>query len=287
MPDPGSAPSELTEIVARALEEDLGTGDVTTSALIDGAARARAEIRLREAGLVVGLVCAEAAFRALDPDASFEALVPEGAAVEAGAVIARVEGRARAILSAERTALNFVARLSGVATLTSRFVAAVAGTRARIYDTRKTTPGLRSLEKYAVRAGGGSNHRMGLHDRALVKDNHLILFEGGAAEAVRRARSRAGFAVEVEATTLDDALASARAGADAVMLDNLAPDEAARIVRAIRAEFPSPPPEIEISGGVTLENVREFAESGADRISVGALTHSARALDVTLAISPA
>jgi len=290
MASPGPVPQELAECVRRALEEDLGAGDLTSLALVDEHARARAVIRMRSGGVLAGLPAAEAAFRALDGGSRFERLVEEGSRVEPGRAVALVEGLARTLLSAERTALNFLGRLSGIATLTAAFVEAVQGTGAAIYDTRKTTPGLRALEKYAVRAGGGKNHRLGLHDAILIKDNHLALTGLSPAEAVRRARARWRGPIEVEVTTADDALAAARAGADVIMLDNFDPERAAAAVRALRAEFPrdrSGSPRVEISGGVTLANVRAFAAAGADRISIGALTHSAPAADVTMDIEAA
>jgi nicotinate-nucleotide pyrophosphorylase (carboxylating) len=290
MADPGPLPKNIAHLAKQELDEDIGAGDVTTFALIDDQLTAAAELRFKQGGVVVGLPCAKAVFTLLDGEAVFEELVSDGAAVEADAVIARIQGRAKAILSAERTALNFVARLSGIATLTAQFVEAVKGTGAAIYDTRKTTPGLRQLEKYAVRAGGGTNHRMGLQDEILIKDNHFAVLGLSPAEAVRRAKARVRTSVEVEVNTVEQALAAARAGADIIMLDNLDAAGASRAVGAVRTEFrkgKTGSPEIEISGGVTLENVAAFAKAGADRISIGALTHSAPACDVTLDVGPA
>jgi len=299
MADPGPIPAELEAAVRMALDEDIGTGDATTRALIGADVRAHAEFRFREAGVVAGVPAARAALLALDADASFEQLVPEGARAEAGAVVARAEGLARAVLAVEGVSLNFMARLSGIATLTARFVEAAASFGVAILDTRKTTPGLRALEKYAARAGGGVNHRMGLDDAVLVKDNHLAVAGLTPEEAVSRAKAAAGVPVEVEVTGVEAAVSAARAGADIVMLDNFTPAEAARAVAAVRAEFtqvarapsgadPSSPrgaPAIEVSGGISLDNVRDYAAAGPDRISVGALTHSARALDVTLDVT--
>jgi nicotinate-nucleotide pyrophosphorylase (carboxylating) len=291
VPDPGRVPSELEDVVRRALDEDLGGGDVTTASVIGEAAndtlRAKADLVFRERAVVAGLPAAEAAFRIMSVESRFTRLARDGDTVEAGAVAATVSGPAGAVLSAERVALNFVGRLSGVATLTSQFVEAVAGTGARILDTRKTTPLLRALEKYAVRGGGGVNHRMGLYDAILVKDNHLALAGLTAAEAVRRVKKDPGILVEVEVERVEDALDAARAGADIILLDNFDPAAAGLAIAGVRAEFArggKHSPQIEVSGGVTLQNVRKFAEAGADRISIGALTHSARAVDVSLDI---
>jgi nicotinate-nucleotide pyrophosphorylase (carboxylating) len=289
MPDPGSLPKTVSRVAQTALDEDMGSGDVTTFALIDDATVCEAEIRFRSGGVVACVPLAEAVFRLLDVNLTFRQLVAEGREVKPDAVVARASGRAKSILSGERTALNFVARFSGVATLTARFVKAVEGTGALILDTRKTMPGLREYDKYAVRAGGGTNHRMDLSAAVLVKDNHLAVIGLSPAEAVRRAKARVTSPVEVEVETLDQALAAARAGADIIMLDNFDPAGAKKAVAALRSEFPKShrdAPAIEVSGGVTLENVRAFAEAGADRISIGALTHSAPALDVTLDVRP-
>ena len=265
-------------IVSRALEEDLGPGDVTTQATVASGARCRAEIVAREPGVIAGLEIAGAVFAALDREVAFEALVAEGAQVEAGAAVARLTGPARAVLAGERTALNFLQRMSGIATLTRRYVDAVQGTKARICDTRKTAPGLRALDKYAVRAGGGHNHRFGLFDGLLIKDNH-IRAAGGIESAVRLARSSAHHVlrVEVEAQTHAEVQEALSAGADVIMLDNMSPDEVARAVGFIAGRC-----EVEVSGGVRLETVRALAECGVDYISIGALTHSAPALDLAL-----
>jgi nicotinate-nucleotide pyrophosphorylase (carboxylating) len=289
MSDPGPFPKGGAQLAKAALDEDLGSGDVTTYAIIDDDAMAEADLRFKQAGVLACLPLAQAVFSFLDPQFTFETMAAEGDRVEAGAVVARLAGRAKAILSAERTALNILGRLSGIATLTARFVAAVEGTGATILDTRKTTPLLRAFEKYAVRCGGGTNHRMNLQDAVLIKDNHLALIGQSPAEAVRRAKARVRSSVEVEVTTVDQALAAGRAGADIIMLDNFDVAGAAKAVAALRAEFPkgrTGSPEIEISGGIGLSNVRAYAEAGADRISVGALTHSAPSLDVTLDVRP-
>ncbi len=264
------------EIVARALAEDVGEGDVTTAATVPGAARARAIITQKAPGVVFGIDTAEQVFRALDAAVAIERLTAEGNWRECGPVLG-IEGSAGAILTAERTALNFLGRLSGVATLTARCVRAVEGTGARILDTRKTTPGLRALEKAAVAAGGGTNHRAGLYDAILIKENHATL-AGGAGEAVRRAREHAPLLpLEVECRTLgevDDALA---AGAQRILLDNMTVAQLRDAVRHVAGRA-----ELEASGGVTLQNLREIAATGVQFVSVGALTHSAPALDLSL-----
>ena len=275
------APPDLLidPIVRAALAEDLGrAGDLTAQACIPAHARLSAAFVARKPGVAAGLACVRLAIHALDPDAKVELVAQDGDALHPGAVLARVEANARALLSAERTALNLLGRLSGVATLTRAYVEAVAGTGAKITDTRKTTPGLRALEKYAVRCGGGVNHRFGLDDAILIKDNHIAAC-GGAAEAVRRARAFAGHLVKVEVEVdtvaqLDEVLPERP---DVVMLDNFSlPDLAEAVARAKGGAT------LEASGGVTLETVRAIAETGVDVISVGALTHSAPVLDIGL-----
>jgi nicotinate-nucleotide pyrophosphorylase (carboxylating) len=272
----------VAETVRAALGEDLGlAGDITTNALIPVDAVSGAALVLREEGCIAGLPLAVAAFRALDSEIRFEAHVPEGEMAGAGATIARVSGRTRAILSGERVALNLVQHLSGVATATHRFVQAVAGTAARIVCTRKTTPGLRAFEKYAVRAGGGANHRFGLFDAVLIKDNHIAA-AGSVCGAIERARAAVGHMVkvEVEVDTLSQLEEALRQPIDAVLLDNMAPPllkEAVAMAKAAR-----PGILCEASGGVRLSTVRAIAEAGADMISVGALTHSVKALDIGL-----
>jgi nicotinate-nucleotide pyrophosphorylase (carboxylating) len=268
----------LERLVRDALAEDVGTGDVTSEGAIDDAAVCAARVLLKEHGVVCGLDAGAAVFRALDPEIVFEPLAADGDLVEPSEV-ARVDGTARAILTGERTALNVLGRLSGVATLTHRFVAAVAGTGAVILDTRKTTPGLRALEKYAVRCGGGHNHRFGLDDGVLVKDNHLRL-AGGIRVAVERIRSATpDLAIEVEAETLDDVREALAARADAILLDNMPPSTMEEAVALARGRA-----KLEASGGVSLDTVRAIAETGVDFVSVGALTHSARSLDVSLEV---
>jgi nicotinate-nucleotide pyrophosphorylase (carboxylating) len=271
-------PGEIERIVHAALEEDLGAGDATTEATIDADATCSAQILLKEPGVVSGLPVAEAVFLSVDCDVAFEVLVDDGEAVDPGP-IASVSGSARAVLAAERTALNLLGRMCGIATLTRRFVDAVADTGATILDTRKTTPGLRVLEKYAVRCGGGTNHRLALDDAILIKDNHLRL-AGGIDQAVAAARgSHPDLPLEVEAETVNDVHEALAADADAILLDNMRPAEIAEAVALVGGRA-----RLEASGGVTLENVRELAATGVDSISVGALTHSARALDVSLEV---
>ena len=279
-PFPLALPRLLVErAVAAALDEDLSTaGDITTDAIIPADATATAAIVAREAGVVAGLDLAEAAFKALDPDIRFTRIVADGGGVAAGGKIATVSGKTRAILSAERTALNFLGRLSGIATLTASYVKAVEGTGARIACTRKTTPGLRALEKYAVRAGGGVNHRFGLYDAVLVKDNHIAA-AGGIAGALARLKSRAGHSVriEVEVDTLDQLAEALKFPIDAVLLDNMDVATLREAVKLVAGRVVT-----EASGGVTLENVREIASTGVDVISAGALTHSPRNLNSSL-----
>jgi nicotinate-nucleotide pyrophosphorylase (carboxylating) len=270
------AAGALERVVAAALAEDVGAGDVTTEAIVPADAVGSAELLVKEPGVVCGLAAAEAVFRELDSEVRFDALVEEGALLERPGVVAVVEGSLRAILTGERTALNLLGRLSGIATLTRRYVEAVAGTGVGILDTRKTTPGLRQLEKHAVACGGGRNHRLGLDDGVLIKDNHLRA-AGSIAAAVERVRSASALPVEVECDALAQVEEALAAGADAILLDNMGLEElrAAVALAAGRAR-------LEASGGVTLEAVRAIAETGVDEISVGALTHSARSLDVSL-----
>jgi nicotinate-nucleotide pyrophosphorylase (carboxylating) len=273
-------PDLLIEPVVRdALIEDLGpAGDLTSMACIDAEARLTAHFVARAEGVLAGLACARLAFASLDPQVAFTAQATDGERIGAGQPLARVEGNARAILAGERVALNLLARLCGIASLTALYVAKVRGTKARIIDTRKTTPGLRALEKYAVRCGGGSNHRFGLSDAILIKDNHVAAC-GGVAEALRRARAHVGHMVkvEVEVDSLGQLREALEAGADIVMLDNFTL-EGLRAAVALTADRAL----LEASGGVSLETVGAIAQAGVDLISVGALTHSARALDIGL-----
>jgi nicotinate-nucleotide pyrophosphorylase (carboxylating) len=279
-----SLPDILIEPVVRmALAEDLGrAGDVTARACIPEGARMRAVFAARKAGVLAGIDCVRLAVLAMDPGASIDLKLRDGDAIGAGAVLAEVEADARAFLAAERTALNLLGRLCGIATLTRAYVEAVAGTKASIADTRKTTPGLRALEKHAVLCGGGVNHRFGLDDAILIKDNHVAVC-GGVGEAVRRARASVGhlMKVEVEVDGLDQLDEALAAGPDVIMLDNFTlPMLREAVDRAKASSFGRPV--LEASGGVTLETVRGIAETGVDVISVGALTHSAPALDVGL-----
>ena len=274
-------PLLVEDAVRAALLEDLGrAGDITTNATIPAARQARAVIAARQPGIVAGLDLAKAAFRLLDPALSYETRIADGAAVTSGAILATIEGPARALLSAERVALNFLGRLSGIATLTSRYVAAVAHTKARIVCTRKTTPGLRTFEKYAVLCGGGFNHRFGLDDAILIKDNHIAV-AGGIIPALRTVKAAIGHLVkiEIEVDTLDQLDEVLTEGADVVLLDNMTPSQLREAVARVKGRLLT-----EASGGVTLETVAAIAESGVDMISVGALTHSAKVLDVGLDI---
>jgi nicotinate-nucleotide pyrophosphorylase (carboxylating) len=267
---------EILACVRRALDEDIGAGDATTDSIVPADATSRGRIIAKQVGVVAGLDVAAAAYRLVDARVSFTPLVAEGAQVANRQPLADVAGPARALLTAERTALNFLGRMSGIATLTRRFVNAVAGTRAVILDTRKTAPGLRTLDKLAVRRGGGQNHRIGLYDMILIKDNHID-YAGSLAEAVARARAgHSGLEIEVEARTLEDVAAALDLRVERILLDNMTPDtmRAAVSVTAGRAK-------LEASGNVTLDNVRQVAETGVDYISIGALTHSAKVLDVS------
>jgi nicotinate-nucleotide pyrophosphorylase (carboxylating) len=270
----------ITDAVARALSEDLGQGDLTTDSTVPPEARARALITQKAPGVIFGLEVAAEAFRALDPAVTVERLSPEGEWREGGPVLELV-GAAQALLSAERTALNFLGRLSGVATMTSRYVQAVEGTGARILDTRKTTPGLRLLEKAAVAAGGGTNHRAGLYDAILIKENHAAL-AGGVGEAVRVARARhPEVPLEVECGSLQEVDEALAAGAEQILLDNMSLDQLRAAVDRVGGRA-----SLEASGGVTLETVRDIAATGVDFVSAGALTHSAPALDLSLILEP-
>jgi nicotinate-nucleotide pyrophosphorylase (carboxylating) len=271
----------MIDVIDRALREDLGEGDLTTRAVVPDGARARARIEQKAPGVPAGLRVAEKVFERVDPELRWHAHAREGEWREGG-LLAEVAGSAASILAAERVALNFLGRLSGIATTTARYVKAVDGTGARILDTRKTTPGLRALEKEAVRAGGGVSHRDGLFDAILVKENHAAL-AGGVAEAARRALAGApaGAFVEVECATLAEVSAALEAGVTRILLDNMPLDELRRAV-----ELAAGRAELEASGGITLETIRAVAETGVDYVSVGALTHSAPALDVSLLLDP-
>jgi nicotinate-nucleotide pyrophosphorylase (carboxylating) len=279
---PGVAPAEVRRVVETALAEDLGQGDVTTDAVVGVGRAARGDLLVKGEGVLAGLPVAALVFTTIDPGVTVTPLVAEGTPVTPGTVVAHVAGPAGSLLRAERVALNLLQRLSGIASVTARYVAAVRGTRARVVDTRKTTPGLRALEKYAVRAGGGHNHRYNLADGVLIKDNHLLAAAADGlslGEAVARARAHVPhmlrIEVEVESLAqLDEALA---AGVDVVMLDNMAPETMREAVARVAGRALT-----EASGGITLATIRAAAETGVDLISVGALTHSAPALDISL-----
>jgi len=273
------------KLIKAALEEDVGPGDATTDSTVPGDRVSKARVVAKEHGVLAGLSVAEAVFRELDPEARVVPTASDGDRVAPGQIVARVRGRTRAILTGERTALNFLQRLSGVATEAARFVAVLEGSGTRLLDTRKTTPGMRALEKQAVVLGGGANHRMGLWDMALVKDNHIVA-AGGIQNAVARVRERhPELAVEVEVADQESLLEALTAHVDRVMLDNMSADEMRQAIETARTH-PSRP-EIEISGGVTVESLESLAALGADFVSVGAVTHSARALDLSLELEMA
>jgi nicotinate-nucleotide pyrophosphorylase (carboxylating) len=267
------------------LKEDLGRSDITTQSVVRGGARGRGRFLAKQDFVLCGLEIAEAVFSALDNSVVLESRVYDGERINAGTEFARIEGPAAALLTGERTALNIMQRLSGVATLTRAFVDRVEGNGARITDTRKTTPGLRILEKYAVTVGGGANHRFGLDDGVLIKDNHIAL-AGGVRRAVELARNSVPhlMKIEVEVANNSQLREAIAARADVIMLDNMAVDEIRESVKLIRDQAPGVL--IEVSGGVTIDNVRAFAECGVDLISVGAITHSAAAVDISLKIRP-
>jgi len=271
---------DVTDLVRRALDEDLGTGDATSEATVPAHARARARVRQKAPGVIAGLEVAELAFTLVDDGVRVRREVEEGIWREDGPVLT-AEGPARALLAAERTALNFLGRLSGVATATARAVRATEGTGARVLDTRKKTPGLRALEKAAVRAGGGTNHRFGLFDAIMIKENHAAM-AGGVGSAVTAARARRpDLKVMVECRTPDEVDAALAAGAEWLLLDNMTPDELAQIAAHVGGRAA-----LEASGGVTPETLRAYAASGVDFVSLGALTHSAPALDLSLLLEP-
>ncbi len=268
----------IREIVARALTEDIGPGDITTELVISPAQRAHGYFLAKQAGVLSGLDVAEECFRHVEPHIEFAPYYHEGQAFVAGDYLAEVRGSARALLTAERVALNFLQRLCGIATLTKQFVERVAGTRARIVDTRKTTPGLRILEKRAVRAGGGFNHRFSLFDGILLKDNHIAL-AGGIQPAVAAARTAAPhlLKIQVEVSSLEQLQEALAAGADAVLLDNMSVEQMQEAVALAGGRVL-----VEASGGISLDNVAAVAQTGVDFISIGALTHSAPAIDISL-----
>jgi nicotinate-nucleotide pyrophosphorylase (carboxylating) len=266
-------------IVAHALEEDLGrAGDITSDLIIPATKKACAKLVARKAGTIAGLICAEIAFHLVDPELKFDVKLPDGSQAKAGAVVATVEGSARSILTGERVSLNFAGHLSGVATATRALVDALKGTKARIVETRKTTPGLRVLEKYAVRCGGGFNHRFGLDDAVLIKDNHIAA-AGSITKAVKAARASTAHMVkiEVEVDTLKQLEEALKIGVDTILLDNMPPQTLRKAVAMAKGRVV-----LEASGNITLATVRSVAETGVDYISSGAITHSAPNLDVAL-----
>ena len=272
----------IDTVIDRALQEDLAqAGDITTDSIVHPSARAEATFVARASGTLAGMFVAERVFGKLSSGVSFETIRHDGDAVEPGETLARVSGDARAILTGERTALNFLGHLSGIATLTARYMAAIGRTPPEVVATRKTTPGLRGLEKYAVRCGGGGAHRYGLYDAVLIKDNHIAI-AGGIRQAVERARSNVGHLVkvQVEVDTLEQLDELLQVGADAVLLDNMAPGELRDAVGRCRGKLLT-----EASGGITLETIRAVADTGVDQVSVGALTHSAPSLDIGLDIA--
>jgi nicotinate-nucleotide pyrophosphorylase (carboxylating) len=277
-------PSTVKEIIAYALREDLGSGDITTNAIFGESSRSKGAIVAKEEGIVAGLPIAKEVFAQLSTDVEWKEFKRDGERTKKGEVLVELSGPTRTILSGERVALNFIQRMSGIATITERFVSAVSGFKAQILDTRKTAPGLRPLDKYAVRAGGGRNHRIGLFDGILIKDNHIRL-AGGIVEAVQLLRKNLDPArlrdlkIEVEAGNLTEVREAIEAGADIILLDNMSLNDIRRSVALIGGRAL-----VEVSGGVTLDNVRNIAEAGADFISVGLLTHSPKALDVSLEI---
>ncbi|HSB00450.1 MAG TPA: carboxylating nicotinate-nucleotide diphosphorylase [Anaerolineales bacterium] len=267
---------EILDSIRVALKEDIGTGDVTTDSIVPPRARMQGQILAKQAGVLAGLDVTQAVYHLLDEEVTFEAQVGEGMRVEKSRILALLSGRARSLLTAERTALNFLGRMSGIATLTRQFVDAVRGTQAVILDTRKTAPGLRAVDKLAVLRGGGGNHRIGLYDMILIKDNHID-FAGGLAEAVRGARAAgSGLQIEVEARALEDVKAALALGVERILLDNMSTEMMSEAVKLAAGRA-----KLEASGNVSLETVRAIAETGVDFISIGALTHSAQVFDVS------
>lgn len=270
------APDELEDFIDRTLAEDIGGGDVTSESVIPADAQLSAAFAARQPLVITGLSIAEAIVKRLAPDSTFTTALNDGDFVEDGTIIATVAGPARALLSAERSALNILQHLSGIATLTRSYVEKIEGTNAQILDTRKTIPGLRKLEKYAVKTGGGANHRMGLFDAVLIKDNHIAV-AGGVSAAVAAAKAHTDLEVRVECDTLDQVSDAVEAGADSLLLDNMPPKMLREAVARVAGRVP-----LEASGGVNLETVRAIAETGVDYISVGRLTQSAPAVDIGL-----
>ncbi len=280
-------PNVLFNLASAFLAEDIGRGDVTTQATVRPALRGRGRFLAKQPLVVAGLEVAEAIFSNLEPGMELEAFVYDGEKAESGQEFARIEGLAQVLLMGERTALNLIQRMSGIATLTRRYVDAIDGTRAQVVDTRKTAPGLRLLDKYAVLIGGGRNHRFGLDDGCLIKDNHIAL-AGGIREAITRAQQSVThlLRVEVEVGSVDDLREAMDCGVDAILLDNMSPERLAEAVAFVREQPGGDAVLLEASGRIQLENIREYAETGIDLISVGALTHSAPAADISFKITP-
>ena len=277
---------QIDSIIDLTLAEDLSHGDITSEGLIPPELQGKASILAKEEGILAGGEVAKRVFLRVDPSLEVKLLIQDGKRIQPGEATATVSGRVISILKAERTALNFLQRLSGIASQTARYIAETQGLKVKIIDTRKTTPGLRLLEKYAVRAGGGQNHRFNLGDGILIKDNHLTALRAlgmKIKDIIAKSKQNAsqGLKVEVEVNTIEEALEAAGAGADIIMLDNMSPDEMRRVVDSIPSQV-----EIEASGGITLDNVRAAAQAGVDFISIGALTHSVRALDISLELEP-
>jgi len=269
--------NEILDNIRRALNEDIGTGDVTTNSIVPADTVMNGKIIAKQNGVVAGLDIARAVFHLLDESIQFESFTADGERVSPQAELIRLRGHARPLLVGERTALNYLGRMSGIATLTSQFVEAIAGTKAMILDTRKTAPGLRTLDKLAVKLGGGENHRIGLFDMILIKDNHID-FAGGIEEAVKRARdSQSGLEIEVEARILDDVRVALNLGVERILLDNMSVEMMKKAVQLTNGRA-----KLEASGNVSMETVRAIAETGVDYISIGALTHSARVFDFSL-----
>ena len=277
---------EINGIITRALAEDLCPDDITSEILIPPNLEGKATVLIKESGIVAGIDIARKVFLKIDPSLQFNALIEDGTGVKPGDMIAAICGKVISILKAERVALNFLQRLSGIASQTAKYVAEISDLKVDIADTRKTTPGLRLLEKYAVRMGGGKNHRLNLSDGILIKDNHLAALRAlgmNLKDIIARAKQNVpqGLKVEVEVTTTEEAMTAAEAGADIIMLDNMKPDEMKRVVNLLPGQV-----RIEASGGITLANVRQAAKAGVDFISIGALTHSPKALDISLELEP-
>ncbi len=277
----------LFNLITQFLDEDLGRGDITTQSTVAEGVRGRGKFLAKQEMVVAGLEVAETVFTCLDIDLQLEAFVYEGEKVKAGTEIARLDGPASVLLAGERLALNLMQRMSGIATVTSKYVEAISGTNARIVDTRKTIPGLRMIDKYAVLVGGGHNHRFGLDDGILIKDNHIML-AGGIEPAIKRARERAGHLhkIEVEVSNFEQLQEAIDLAADIIMLDNMKPAQVAEAVEIVRKSERGKYILLEASGGITLENVADYAKAGVDLISIGAITHSAPAVDISFKISP-